>query len=217
LIGAKVTVRLASATPRVVTVAPATGVRMTATQDDTKDRRYAALMRSAQAGDQAAYRALLRELLPVLRSIVRSRQRSLGSADADDLVQDVLLSLHAVRATYDPARPFLPWLMAIARSRLADGARRYYRRVSHEVHVEQLPVTFSGEGANMDAETYGDPEALKDAIAKLPARQREAIEMLKLRDMSLKEAAAASGSSVAALKVSVHRAILSLRNTLKKV
>ena len=40
--------------------------------------------------------------------------------------------------------------------------------------------------------------------------------MLKLREMSLKEAAAASGTSVSALKVSVHRAVAALRKTLLK-
>jgi RNA polymerase sigma-70 factor (ECF subfamily) len=63
-------------------------------------------------------------------------------------------------------------------------------------------------------ETYGDPEALRQAIAALPPGQRAAIEMVKLKDMSLKEAAAASGSSVGALKVATHRALASLRKML---
>jgi RNA polymerase sigma-70 factor (ECF subfamily) len=64
--------------------------------------------------------------------------------------------------------------------------------------------------------TYGDPDALKEAIADLPAGQRSAIELLKLREMSLKEAAAASGTSVGALKVATHRAMDALRRKLKK-
>ena len=59
-------------------------------------------------------------------------------------------------------------------------------------------------------------EALRRAIQDLPPGQRDAIEMLKLREMSLKEAAAASGTSVGALKVSVHRAIATLRKALTK-
>ena len=136
--------------------------------------------------------------------------------DIEDIVQEVLLSLHAVRATYDPQRPFMPWLVAITRNRLADGARRYARRRAQEVQVEQLPVTFSEEKMNIGVEVYGDPEALKQAIRALPPGQREAVEMLKLREMSLKEAAAASGTSVGALRVSVHRAIAALRKALIK-
>ena len=180
------------------------------------DRSLATLMRAAQAGNTRAYVRLLEDIAPRLRHFVRGRRRFLNAEDIEDLVQDVLLSLHAVRATYDPERPFMPWLMAIARNRLADGARRYSRRAAHEVQVERLPVTFSDEGANMDSGVYRDPEALRRAIRELPPGQRQAIDMLKLSDMSLKEAAAATGMSIGALKVSVHRAMLSLRKTLTK-
>src|SRR5215467_10055044 len=178
------------------------------------DRALATLMRAAQGGDTQAYVLLLKEITPRLRQIVR-RQRSFVSAeDIEDLVQDILLSLHAVRATYDPQRPFMPWLMAITRHRLADAARRYTRRAAHELQVENLPVTFSDEGSNIDSDGYRDPEALKQAIEDLSPAQRAAIEMLKLREMSLKEAAAAKGMSIGALKVSVHRAMASLRKSL---
>ena len=176
----------------------------------------AALMQAAQGGDTQAYVLLLKEITPRLRQIVRAQRRFLKIEDIEDLVQDILLSLHAVRATYDPRRPFMPWLMAITRHRLADGARRYTRRAAHEVQVENMPVTFSDEGANIDSGGYRDPEALRHAIRALPPGQRDAIEMLKLREMSLKEAAAARGTSIGALKLSVHRAIATLRKALIK-
>ena len=180
------------------------------------DRRLAALMRAAQGGDARSYVRLLEEITPRLRRIVRRNRRFLDAAEIEDLVQDVLLSLHAVRATYDPARPFFPWVSAIVRNRLADGARRQMRRSAHELQVEELPVTFSDDRENMESGKYGDPEALHQAIKELPSRQREAIEMLKLRELSLKEAASATGMSIGALKVSVHRAMTALRKTLKK-
>jgi RNA polymerase sigma-70 factor (ECF subfamily) len=74
----------------------------------------------------------------------------------------------------------------------------------------------SAESKNTSAEVYGDPEALRQAIQALPAGQRDAIEMLKLREMSLKEASAASGMSVGALKVATHRAMSALRKLLKE-
>jgi RNA polymerase sigma-70 factor (ECF subfamily) len=101
-------------------------------------------------------------------------------------------------------------------NRLADAARRYTRRGAHEVQVKQPDVTFSDQPANTESEVYGDPEALRRAIGELPQGQRQAVEMLKLREMSLKEAAAASGSSVGALKVSVHRAMIAMRKALVK-
>ena len=178
-----------------------------------RDRRFASLMRNAQAGDRQAYAQLLHEIIPLLRRAVRRQRGFLKPPDVEDLVQEILLSLHEVRATYDPGRPFLPWLMAIARHRAADGARRYISRSAHETVVERLPETFSTDDPNRTGEVYGDPEALRLAMKELPRGQRHAIEMLKLREMSLKEAAAVSGMTVAALKVAVHRGI----NTLRKV
>jgi RNA polymerase sigma factor (sigma-70 family) len=186
------------------------------TESTKKERHLGALMQSAQNGDASSYAQLLKEITPLLRYVIRRQRSFLSAEDIEDLVQDILLSLHAVRATYDPERPFLPWLMAITRNRMVDSARRYGRRAAHEVQVENLEVTFSDEAANIDAAAYGDPEALRQAIETLPRGQREAIQMLKLREMSLKEAAAASGTSIGALKVSVHRAIASLRKALSK-
>jgi len=97
---------------------------------------------------------------------------------------------------------------------MADGARRYARRTAHEVPADRPVETFASEEPNTSADRYGDAEGLTLAMARLPHRQRQAIELMKLREMSLKEAAAATGSSVGALKVSVHRGISALRKTL---
>jgi RNA polymerase sigma factor (sigma-70 family) len=185
---------------------------MTTSRPDDQ-RPLEALMQAAQNGDGQAYAQLLKTVAPRLQRLVRAQRRFLDAADVDDIVQDILVSLHAVRATYDPRRPFMPWLMAIARNRLADSGRRQARRNAHEVQVDELPVTFVEEGTN-SIDAYGDPEALRQAIKTLPQGQQEAVEMLKLREMSLKEAAAVSGTSTGALKVSVHRALTTLRKVL---
>lgn len=179
-----------------------------------KGPHFADLMRSAQEGDRAAYKRLLEEITPLMRRIVQRNRAFLQPSDIDDLVQNILLALHSVRATYDPCRPFFPWLMAIARNQLADGARRHLRRIANELIVEKVPETFSGDGANGFNEVYGDQEALSIAIGALPRGQRRAIEMLKLQEMTLKEAAVSSGMSVPALKVAVHRAMRTLRKAL---
>ena len=139
----------------------------------------------------------------------------MSEADVEDVVQDVLLSLHTVRATYNPARPFLPWLAAIARYRLADAGRRHFRQAAREVTVDDLDVTFPTATANTEMESLGDGEALAQAIQALPPGQRQAVELLKLRELSLKEASARTGLSVGALKVATHRAMASLRRALR--
>jgi RNA polymerase sigma factor (sigma-70 family) len=183
--------------------------------DEISDDDLAALMKIAQAGDTEAYSQLLREITIRLRRIVRRYRSFLAVEDIEDLVQDILLSLHSVRATYDPQRPFMPWLLAITRNRLADGARRYARTSLRELNIDSLDVTFADENANKTEDVFGK-EDLKNAIDGLPAAQRTAVEMLKLREMSLKEAAAVSGMSIGALKVATHRAIIALRKMLVK-
>jgi RNA polymerase sigma-70 factor, ECF subfamily len=164
------------------------------------------LMRAAQQGDSASYRQLLLTITPRIRQIVRRQRGFVGIAEVEDLVQDVLLSLHIVRATYDPSRPFVPWLLAIVRNRL----------VRREIHVEEGDVTFFEPEANDDFGGLGDAAALHEAVRALPEGQRQAIELLKLKELSLKEAAEVSGTSVGALKVATHRAMATLRRTLGK-
>jgi RNA polymerase sigma factor (sigma-70 family) len=179
------------------------------------DRQLRKLMQAAQAGDAGAYLDLLRAIAPRIGRIVVRQRGFAGTEAVEDLVQDVLLSFHAVRATYDPRRPFMPWLLAIVRNRLADGARRFGRIAAREVGVEDLEVTFAIHATNSNRDVYGDVEELHRAIQSLPVRERQAIELLKLREMSLKEASAASGVSVGALKVATHRAMAALRRVLR--
>lgn len=69
---------------------------------------WSALMARAQEGDGLAYRRLLEEVTPYLRSLA-ARHGGL-SGETEDTVQDILLTLHAARQTYDARRPFGPWV-----------------------------------------------------------------------------------------------------------
>jgi RNA polymerase sigma-70 factor, ECF subfamily len=173
---------------------------------------WSKLMARAQAGDREAYRALLEAMTPYLRSLAARCFKQ--AADAEDAVQDVLLTVHVVRQTYDPSRPFGPWLIAIANRRIIDRLRRDTRRRAREVELSADHETFADPATNLNMETV-DEAALAQAIDSLPPDQRQTITMLKLNEMSLKEAAAASGRSVPALKVATHRAIKRLRHLLK--
>ena len=65
--------------------------------------------------------------------------------------------------------------------------------------------TANNESAGLEA------EELARALERLPPGQRQALELLKLKEMSLKEASAATGLSITALKVATHRALKSLK------
>ena len=170
------------------------------------------LMRAAQDGDGAAYARLLSELLPMLRRVVQRKWRS--PQDVEDIVQEVLLSVHAVRHTYDPHRPFMPWLMTITSRRIADAARRASSRYANETTVDIMPETFDGHESKNEQDVLDDKEAVRWAISMLPAGQREAIELMKLKGLSLQEASVATGKSVASLKVAVHRGVKAMRQNL---
>jgi RNA polymerase sigma-70 factor (ECF subfamily) len=80
--------------------------------------------------------------------------------------------------------------------------------------VNDLDVTFARSAPNISSEAVGDPTALREAITELPPGQRDAIELLKLRELSLKEASAVTGLSVGALMAATHRAMTTLRRLL---
>jgi len=177
------------------------------------DRRWSLLMAAAQDGDRAAYERLLREIVPFIRAVASRQHRARDRVE--EVTQEVLLTLHRVRHTYDPARPFRHWLAAIARRRSIDALRRRFRTEAHEVADDSAYETFADPAANRVMEVSAAADGLGEAIAALTPPQREAIELLKLREMSLAEAASVSGKSIAALKVNVHRAIKALRRRLR--
>jgi len=181
--------------------------------DVVRDERWSRLMAAAQAGDRACYEALLRDCLPFIRAVVARQHRRPDRIE--DVVQDVLLTIHRVRHTYDPRRPFTPWLAAIARRRSIDLLRRRMRSDAREVADEEAYETFADPAANKDKDAADRAAELALAVATLPDGQRQAIELVKLREMSLEEAAQASGKSAGSLKVSIHRAIKALRAHLR--
>jgi RNA polymerase sigma-70 factor (ECF subfamily) len=169
------------------------------------------LMAAAQGGDQHAYERLLTEAAGLVRRYVRSRA---GQAEwVEDVVQESLLTLHRARRTYDPARPFGPWLYAIARSRLVDAVRRSRRRANREADLgtdlDTLPMS-SGHVPGTD----DGAARLHGALARLPAQQREVIGMLKLDESSVRETASRLGLSESNVKVIAHRGYKALRRIL---
>jgi RNA polymerase sigma-70 factor (ECF subfamily) len=181
------------------------------TEPSSEHEQWPSLMARAQSGNREAYRRLLTEITPYVRALAARHHRE--EADVEDTTQDILLTVHAVRHTYDPARPFAPWLVAIARRRIADRLRKQGRTRSRETALEPQHETFEAPAANLEDSRW-DPRELSQAMESLPPGQRRAITMLKLEEMSLKEASAKSGISIASLKVATHRGVKALRKFL---
>jgi len=174
---------------------------------------WSKLMMRAQDGDQRAYRDLLEDVTPYLRSIAGRcfKQKS----DIEDAVQDILLTIHMIRHAYDPTRPFGPWLQAIANRRIIDRLRREMRQKARAVDILNNYENYFTSPAIQNKPEF-DEGNLNEAIEQLSPEQRQAIKLLKLKEMSLKEAAAVTGQSISALKVATHRAIKNLRKSLQQ-
>ncbi|GAA4478439.1 sigma-70 family RNA polymerase sigma factor [Gluconacetobacter asukensis] len=173
----------------------------------TRDIDWTILMARAQDGDTASYLRLLHEITPYLRSLVRLWHKD--HWDAEDTVQDILLTLHSIRHTYDPSRPFGPWLVGIANRRAVDRLRRRGRQA-----LREAPLRDEHEGIaspSQDSDSMLDKHHLEEAIGSLPPIQQRAVDLLKLKEMSLKDAAAETGLSIASLKMATHRALKNLR------
>lgn len=164
-------------------------------------------MRLAQQGDQAAYTAVLMEMTPLLRAFISKRLSDHGLVE--DIVQEILISIHKARHTYEPSRPFLPWMFAIAHFRLTDHFRRSYRQHAYQMvdfeevkeHLVDTDVT----------EAPGDYELLDRALASLPPKQRSVIMMMYSEGYTTNEVAEKLGMTQSAVKVTAHRAYKFLR------
>ena len=171
--------------------------------------RAGAQMRLAQAGDRAAYAALLELLATVTRAYARAR---VGAVPwVDDVVQETLIAVHRARHTYDPARPFAPWFYAIAAHRLIDAVRRQRRVAAHEVAADVLP-----EIPAAPARPAGglDVDGVRAAVLALPPKQRQVIDGLKFQDLSVRDLAARMHMTESAIKVTAHRGYKALRRLL---
>jgi RNA polymerase sigma-70 factor (ECF subfamily) len=175
-------------------------------------------MAAAQRGDAAAYASLLTSILAPLRAFVR--RRGVADAEVEDVVQEVLLSLHRARHTWRADRPFDPWLWAIARNASVDALRRQAReraRRGPPAGDADAAGELSSDGAGPEELLLAgelDPE-LARALAGLPPAQREAIELLYVEQLSAAEAATRAGVTVSALKVRAHRGSRALRAMLR--
>jgi RNA polymerase sigma factor (sigma-70 family) len=184
------------------------GDQSTSPSSPARDIDWSILMARAQEGDTDAYQRLLHEISPYLRALIRKWHKDHGTIE--DTVQEILLTVHSIRHTYDPARPFGPWLVGIANRRAIDSLRRKVRQARREVPLDP-------EHDNVASSPHEPYELLakhhlNDAIGELPPNQQMAVNLLKIQEMSLKDASTKSGLSIAALKMAMHRAMKNLRS-----
>ena len=170
-----------------------------------------AIVKRAQAGDLAAFELLIQRHE---RQVLGLCTHMLGNLeDAKDAAQDVFLKLYQQLNRFDYERQFTPWLLTVVMNQCRDRIRA--RRPTEPVDDLRL------------ADVARDPEALarfaeqwallKEAIASLPQRERAALEMRELEELSSAEVAARLGVTEETVRSQVSKAKLKLRAFVLKV
>jgi len=165
-----------------------------------REAHLQSLMRRGLDGDARAWRVLLTDLGAHLRPFFARRLFD-GGGDTEDLVQETLIAIHTKRTTWDRNQSLSGWAYAIARHKLIDHLRRRGRRPTHP--LDEASELFADHTVE-DGATRAD---LSRCLAQLPARQRRLIEDVRLKGLTVAEAAANHGYTLTAAKVSIHRSM----------
>lgn len=170
-------------------------------------------MVAAILGDLAAFDELVQRYRP---AVIRTAQRIVGRADADDVAQEsLLLAFKALPSIEDPAR-FPAWLGVITRHHALRFAKREKTRTAGTVELDQVLLEHIASltaTAAVVADQEPDP-GLQAALAALPPDYSAVLGMRFLDEMPLKRIAAFLGVPVSTVKWRLHRGKQLLRERL---
>jgi RNA polymerase sigma-70 factor, ECF subfamily len=184
------------------------------TSQEQTDREMLALV---ARGDQQAFGRLYDRLSGPLYSVAL---RMLGdAAEAQDALQDVFLQLWRRAGSYDVDQSSVfSWAILMTRSRVIDRLRARGRRlrvVSSSTDDDASKVAMAHastiESAADNADRNEEAVRVRSSLSKLPAEQREAIEMAFFNDLTHHEIAAALGQPLGTIKARIRRGLLKLR------
>jgi RNA polymerase sigma-70 factor, ECF subfamily len=170
-----------------------------------------ACMTAYLGGDIAAFDALYAAFAGRLRGYLRSQCRD--AALAEDLLQETFLQIHRSRRTYEPGRPVTPWVYAIARNVYLMKRRSAGRRARFE---EALAADARSADLAQDAVgSLAESDAVRRALERVPADQRQALLMHHVQGWSFVEIAGRLGIRVNAAKTRAFRGMKKMRELLK--
>ncbi len=176
-----------------------------------KTDHLAALMRHSLNGDQRAYAEILQETSRFLRPFLAKRLSFTN--EVDDLLQEILFSIHKARHTYDGNRPYKPWVYAIAKFRLQDYLRAHYSDQLHHADDLSEMENYLHENVTESAISY---ESISGEVEKLPQKQATILQLMHQEGYTAKEVAEKLGMNESAVKVAAHRAYKILRQKLER-
>lgn len=162
------------------------------------------LFRAALQGDDRAYGAFLRDAAAALRAFASRRAPSAPGYDPEDLVQEILMAVHAKRHTWREGEPVAPWLFAIARHKAIDAYRKHGRKL--EIDIEEFSEILSGPVA----EAVPTPRDVSRAVASLEGRQRAVVSSISVEGRSIGETAERLKITEGAVRIAFHRGLAAI-------
>ncbi|MBM7049057.1 MULTISPECIES: sigma-70 family RNA polymerase sigma factor [Rhizobium] len=168
-----------------------------------REEQWAVWMRAAISGDVQAYHRFLSAVTPHLRAMARRRCEQFGApvSEAEDVVQEVLLTIHLKRGTWDASRPIGPWISTIVRNKLIDGLRRRGRHTS--VPIDDVIDILEAEDQT-DALDRLDVDRM---LEQLKDPQKTIVRSISVEGTSVRETADRLQMTEGAVRVALHRAL----------
>lgn len=170
-----------------------------------KYNEFTELLRAANHGDSGAYAKFLTGITPLLRRMIAQR---IPTADVEDVVQEVLISVHKARHTYDGTRPIMPWLASITHFRMTDYLRKHYATMRHQMtdiaEVQDILADVT-EGASAS-------ESIEELLKDVPEKQKRILTMMHVEGFTARQVGQKLNMNESAVKVAAHRAMKKIRD-----
>jgi RNA polymerase sigma-70 factor (ECF subfamily) len=175
-----------------------------------KYSEFAEWLCKAIAGDEASYARFLSGITPLLRRQVAAR---IPSADVEDVVQEVLISVHKARHTYDGQRPIMPWLASITHFRMTDYLRKHYAGMRHQMSdIAEMEETL----ADVTHDTTSS-ESIEDLLKNVPEKQKRILTLMHVEGFTARQVGLKLNMNESAVKVAAHRALKKIREEKNKI
>ena len=176
------------------------------------DATLSDLMRAGLAGNKDAYRSVFHSIVPVLMHMIARMAPALPPDQREDIVQDILTSVHSKSHTWQQTRPILPWIHAIARYRLIDHFRKQKRGAEYIVEIDSDRLEQIADTPLYEPHQKLD---LERGVARLEGQAELVVRSIALDGKDIRQTSLETGISENAVRIVYHRGLKQLRALFK--
>jgi len=163
----------------------------------------------ANNGDKKSYETFLNNIEKMAYKYVQSHISNVHVHD--DIVQEILISIHQSRHTYNPSKNLNPWIYAIFHYRTSDHLRKAYKNKEDSIPEEEFEKI--KEHYNV-TKTIESTELIDKAFKHLNEKQRKVVIMSKIEGYTTAEIAHKMNLNINTVKVTIHRSLEKMRKVL---